>query len=306
MISIIFVYNPKYRFCMKRKLLILPLLASSLMFAACGGGSSGPKLDTDNANKIVEYYNKTLEVFRSGFTVRKTDEVVEYMNNKGRSRIAPIIVLPGMYRDSAKMTSPGDCFGKSAGDSLTMLFREYYAASQMIDDNYDAFKAYLKAEDFKDDDWAKGKQLAEETQTAVERIFTAKEQILDVVSGPADAAEMVLMEGNPLKEHIMLAKKIFADMEGMMGIVVEDKVDEQALTAGYNALEQLVKEGRELPKVKDMDREMRYYGEYLDEVDAFLGVVRKAQRNGKYTQSVLKDMDSEYGDAVSDYNSFVN
>lgn len=291
---------------MKRKLLILPLLASSLMFAACGGGSSGPKLDTDNANKIVEYYNKTLEVFRSGFTVRKTDEVVEYMNNKGRSRIAPIIVLPGMYRDSAKMTAPGDCFGKSAGDSLTMLFREYYAASQMIDDNYDAFKAYLKAEDFKDDDWAKGKQLAQETGEAAERIVNAKSQILNVVSGPADAAEMVLMEGNPLKEHIMLAKKIFADMEGMMGIVVEDKVDEQALTAGYNALEQLVKEGRELPKVKDMDREMRYYGEYLDEVDAFLGVVRKAQRNGKYTQSVLKDMDSEYGDAVSDYNSFVN
>lgn len=67
-----------------------------------------------------------------------------------------------------------------------------------------------------------------------------------------------------------------------------------------------MKKGRELPKVKDMDSEMRWYGEYLDEVDAFLGVVRKAQRNGKYTQSVLRDMDSEYGDAVSDYNSFVD
>lgn len=291
---------------MKRKLLILPLLALSLMLAACGGSGSGPKLDTDNANKIVEYYNKTLEVFRTGYTVRKTDEVVEYMNNKGRARMAPIIVLTGMYRDSAKMTAPGDCFGKSAGDSLTMLFREYYAASRTVDENYDAFKAYLKAEDFKDDDWAKGKQLAQETGEAAERIVNAKSQILNVVSGPADAAEMVLMENNPLKDHIMLAKKIFAGMEGMMEIVAEEKVDEQALTAGYNALEQLVKEGRELPKVKDMDREMRYYGEYLDEVDAFLGVVRKAQRNGRYTQSVLKDMDSEYGDAVSDYNYFVD
>lgn len=91
-----------------------------------------------------------------------------------------------------------------------------------------------------------------------------------------------------------------------MQVVSAEKVDEQALTADYGALEQLVKEGRELPRVKDMDNEMKWYGEYLDEVDAFLGVVRKAQRNGKYTQSVLDDMNSEYGDAVGDYNTFVN
>lgn len=289
---------------MKRSFLF-PVIASSLLFVSCGGGS-GPKLDTENANEIIEYYNTALEVFRNGFSTEKSGEVVEYMNNKGRALIAPYVTLPRLYNDSAKMTAPGNRFGKSAGDSLTMLFREYYAASREIDENYDAFKAYMKAEDYKDDDWTKGEQLARETGEAADRIVNAKTQILNIISGPADAAEMVLMEGNPLREHIMLAKKIFAGMDGLMRIVSEDKVDEQALTADYDALEQLVKEGRELPKVKDMDSQMRWYGEYLDEVDAFLGVVRKAQRNGKYPQSVLKDMDSEYGDAVSDYNSFVD
>ena len=291
---------------MKRKLLVLPAAAASLLLASCGGSGSGPKLDTENANRIIESYNQTLEAFRDGYSAEKAGEVVEYMDNKGRALIAPIIVLPGMYRDSAEMTAPGDRFGKSAGDSLTMLFREYYAACRTLDDNYDAFKAYKKAEDYKDDDWAKGKQLAEETRAAAERMLSAKQQILDIIAGPADAAELALMEGNPLKDHILLAKKIFAGMEGMMQVVSAEKVDEQALTADYGALEQLVKEGRELPRVKDMDNEMKWYGEYLDEVDAFLGVVRKAQRNGKYTQSVLDDMNSEYGDAVGDYNTFVN
>ncbi|MCC8062687.1 MAG: YiiG family protein [Rikenellaceae bacterium] len=290
---------------MTKKRLFLPI-ASSLMLVACGGSGSAPKVDADNANDIIEYYNKTLEVFRNGYSNEKASEVVEYMDNKGRALIAPIVVMPRQYSDSAKMTAPGGRFGKAVGDSLTMLFREYYAASQKIDENYDAFKAYKTAEDYKDDDWAKGKQLARETGEAAERIVTAKTQILNIITGPADAAEMALMEGNPLKEHILLAKKIFGQMEGLMQTVSEDKVDEQSLTTSYNALEQLVKEGRELPKVKDMDSEMRYYGEYLDEVDAFLGVVRKAQRNGKYTQSVLREMDSEYGDAVSDYNSFVD
>lgn len=228
------------------------------------------------------------------------------MNNKGRALIAPIIILSRMYDDSTGMTAPGNRFGKSAGDSLTMLFREYYAASKKIDDNYEAFKAYKKAEDFKDDDWAKGKQLAQEASDATDRIVNAKTQILNIISGPADAAEMVLMADNPLKEHILQAKKIFAQMESMMQTVSEEQVNEQSLSTAYNTLEQLVKEGRDLPKVKDMDTEMRHYGECLDEVDSFLGVVRKAQRSGKYTQSVLNDMDTEYGDAVRYYNYFVD
>lgn len=210
---------------MTKKRLFLPVV-SSLMLVACGGSDSAPKVDADNANDIIEYYNKTLEVFRNGYSAEKASEVVEYMDNKGRALIAPIVVMPRQYDDSAKMTAPGDRFGKAAGDSLTMLFREYYAASQKIDENYDAFKAYKTAEDYKDDDWAKGKQLAQETGEAADRIVNAKTQILNIITGPADAAEMALMDGNPLKEHILLAKKIFGQMEGIMQTVSEDKVDE--------------------------------------------------------------------------------
>lgn len=288
------------------KRLLLPIF-SSLVLVSCGGaGTSSGKMTDESAGEVIEYYNKTLEVFRNGYSTDKAGDVVEYMNNKGRAHIAPIVILSRMYDDSTEMTAPGNRFGKSAGDSLTMLFREYYASCKKIDDNYEAFKAYKKAEDFKDDDWAKGKQLAQEAGEAADRIVDVKTEILNIISGPADAAEMALMEGNPLKEHILLAKKIFAQMESMMQTVSEEQVNEQSLTTAYNTLEQLVKEGRDLPKVKDMDTEMRHYGECLDEVDSFLGVVRKAQRNGKYTQSVLSDMDTEYADAVHDYNYFVD
>lgn len=291
---------------MIEKRLLLPIF-SSLVLVSCGGAGTSPgKMTDESAGEVIEYYNKTLEVFRNGYSTDKAGDVVEYMNNKGRANIAPIVILSRMYDDSTEMTTPGNRFGKSAGDSLTMLFREYYASCKKIDDNYEAFKAYKKAEDFKDDDWAKGKQLAQEAGEAADRIVDVKTEILNIISGPADAAEMTLMEGNPLKEHILLGKKIFAQMEGLMEAVAEEQVDPQPIQSGYTALEQLVKEGRELPKVKDMDNEMKWYGEYLDEVDSFLGVVRKAQRNGRYPESVLKDMNSEYKDAVSDYNTFVN
>lgn len=47
--------------------------------------------------------------------------------------------------------------------------------SAMVDGNYDVFKAYWKAEDYKYDDWAKGKQLAEETKAVAEQVATTKE-----------------------------------------------------------------------------------------------------------------------------------
>lgn len=292
---------------MKRTLLALPALASSLMLASCGGGAgTSSKLDAEQASQIIEYYNQALEVFRDGFSAEKCGDVIEYMEKNGKMLIAPSVVLPGMFGDSAEMTAPGTCFGKSAGDSLTMLFRQYYAASATVDGNYDAFKAYLKAEDYKDDDWAKGKQLTEETKAAAAQIAATKEQILAIISGPADAAEALMMEGNPLKDHILVAKKIFIEMEGMMQIVAEENVDEQALTNSYNSLEGLVKQARALPKVEQMDSEMRLYDEYLKEVEEYMGVVRKAQRDGEYTQSVLDDMSSQYEYAVSDYNSFVD
>lgn len=291
---------------MKRKLFLLAIFASSLLLASCGGNGSGPRSDAADSREIIGYYNKALEVFRYGYTAEKAGEVFEYMDNKGRALVAPIIIQPNMYRDSAVMTAPGDCFGKAAGDSLTALFREYYAASERIDKNYAAFKAYLKAEDYKDDDWAEGKRLAQQTREAAERIADARGQILGIISGPADEAEMVLMKDNPFKEHVMLSKKIFARMEKVMETVSAEEVDEKALTADYSALEQLVKEGRELPAVKDRESEMRSYNEYLDEVDGFLGEVRKARREGRYTESVLRDMDYRYGKAVSDYNTFAD
>ena len=57
---------------MKRTLLALPALASSLMLASCGGGAgTSGKIDDEQASQIIEYYNQALEVCRDGFSAEK-------------------------------------------------------------------------------------------------------------------------------------------------------------------------------------------------------------------------------------------
>lgn len=291
---------------MKKHLLLISALAGSLFMTACGGSGTS-KLNDDQANKIVEYYNLTIEVFREGYTADQISRVVDFMNAKAnRFAIRPVFSLPSMYDDSATLVAPGDLFGKQAGDSLTMLFRQYYAACKTIDDNFEAFKAYKEAEDYKDDNWAKGAELTQGVEAAAAVIEQIKPQVYAIITPAADAAEAYFLADNPLKEHIILSKKIFVQMEGILGTVADENVNEQLLETQYAELEQMAKSGRELPAVEGMDIQMEWYGKFLDEVDAFLGEVRKAKRDASYTQSTLEDMNEEYGDAVTMYNYFVD
>lgn len=286
---------------------ILALSFIAIAAVSCGsGGSSKTEVSRNDAPQIIEYYNNALSVFQNGYEYDDCEEVIEFMSNNGKARIKPLLVEPTLFKDSAKMTTPGDYFGKGAGDSLRTAFRAYYAASAKFKDNYQVFQEYVKSEDFKDDDWAKGKQLTAENETALQQIRDAKAQVISLISEPADQAEIALLAENPLKDHIILGKHIFAQMDSLMNDVAQEEVNPQAVTTNYDALELLVKNGRALPAVKDMDNEMKWYGEYLGEVDSFLGIVRKAQRDNKYTQSVLNDMDYQYGRVVSDYNTFVD
>lgn len=291
---------------MKKHLLLIPALAGSLVMTACGG-SGNSKMSDDQANQIIEYYNLAIEAFREGYTPNQISEVVDFMNAKAnRFAFKPIMSIADTYDDSAKLVAPGKLFGEQAGDSLTMLFRQYYAASKTIEENLEAFDAYKKAEDYKDDNWAKALELTQGVEAAAAVIEQVKPQIYAIITPAADAAETYFLADNPLKEYIILSKKMFAQMEDVLGTVADDKVDEQLLDTQYTELEQMVKTGRELPAVEGMEIQMTWYGKFLDEVDAFLGEVRKTKRNGKYTQSELEDLNDEYGDAVTMYNHFVD
>ena len=291
---------------MKKHLLLMPALAGSLFLTACGGSGTS-KMNDDQANKIIEYYNLTIEAFREGYSPDQISRVVDFMNAKAnRFAIRPVMSLSDMYDDSATLVAPGNLFGKQAGDSLTMLFRQYYAACKTIDDNFEAFKAYKEAEDYKDDNWAKGVELTQGVEAAAAVIEQIKPQVYAIITPAADAAETYFLADNPLKEHIILSKKIFVQMESILGTVADENVNEQLLDTQYAELEQMVKTGRELPAVDGMDVQMTWYGKFLDEVDAFLGEVRKAKRDSSYTQSALEDMNEEYGDAVTMYNYFVD
>lgn len=284
----------------------LTLLSIAFMLFSCGGSGKPGEVSENNASEIIEYYNKAVETFRKAKNVEDYEKVIKVMGSKNRREFPPVFNNFTLFRDSATLTKPGRAFSQSQRDTLTMAFRGWYAANEEFSANYATFKAYRDAEDYKDDNWAKAVELSNANQQLLDEIQAYRSLVYSIISPMADEAEMLLMDGNPYKDHIMAGKKVFEYMGTIYDEATEDKVDAAAIDQAYNALEAQVAAARELAPIPDEESAMRYYGKFLDEVDKYLGVVRKAKRDNRYTDSVVRDLKRAYDYAVSQYNNFVD
>ena len=119
------------------KKILYAVAACTVLFSSCGGANGKPS--TADANAIIEYNNTSLEVLKSLYSERETNNVLEYMEKHGKTLFAPVIVSKiGVARDTAQMTAPRDCFSSGVRDSLKTNYSAYFTAGEKFFANYDA------------------------------------------------------------------------------------------------------------------------------------------------------------------------
>lgn len=292
---------------MKKMLLCLAIAGVALLSSCGGNGSSNGSMSTDDANSIIDYYNASLEVMKKAYNSKNREAILEYMQKQKQSVFRPTVSgNPLLHpRDTTMVLNPGSYFSKGVADSLTACYRAYFNAGKKMYDNYNEYQAYLKAEDYKDDKYAKAIRLYEENKKLNDEISAAKTGIFTILAPLAEQAEEVCLTGNPLKDQIMAAKQIFNTMETLIEDFVADKVDTNAIEANYAELEKEVAAARNIPAVGSAYQKTSYT-KFLNEVEAFMGVLRKAKRDNKFNESNYKDLTRAYEITVNQYNFFVN
>ena len=141
-------------------------VVSLLLLASCGGkGKDAASMDygLEEANEVISYYNTSIDITKKMVDMGEISKIIDYMQKNGKTLVAPVVIrTPVSATDTTALLNPGDCFPSSAADSLKMYYRRFFDVSKRLYANYDTYRAYIKAEDYKDDNYAKGNEICKE------------------------------------------------------------------------------------------------------------------------------------------------
>lgn len=307
------------------KKILLPLVfAATIAFTAISCNKDGKKAekqssvnieDENDANKIIEFNNKYIDLDRRQRS--NVDRLVDFADNAlrkiqgDRFAIANAIVVPNI----GSVKEVPNLFGKEQAE-MEKIFTEQQKIYADLNEKKEALQSYLKAEDFKDDQGAKGKTLADEIVKLAEQYYSESLKFSEKLRPIADDAEAIILKDHPLKEHIIGSKKALNEVESAYLLIIEqynnETYDGEKINGLYAKIENELKNNTE----RSFDtsdptyaRKENSYKEFNKEIETFLGALRKLNRDSEQTKTIkehqIRQIESAYNSVISDYNSFV-
>ena len=307
-----------------KKILVPVMFAACITFSAVSckkenaeeGTATVEVKDEGKANEIIEFNNNFLSKYRN--RTSNVDKMVEYANKvegkiKGTTTMLfATPIMPSVGRD-AKLT---DAFGKDK-EAFEKMFADLEAKYKLIADKYETLKAYMAAEDYKDDKGAKAAALRDEINAESKSYFELNDAFHAKLRPVAEAAENIILKDHPLKEYIIGSKKVLSEADELVEQIYNQyeaqQYDTAVLQAGYDKLEKALKEN-EAREFKVSDAQYEYkksgYQNFNKSIESYLGTIRKEMRDAasskKFTDAQIGSIESAYKSVISNYNSFVD
>lgn len=202
--------------------------------------------------------------------------------------------------------NPGSYLPSDAKDKLKESIKNASDAFNNTKESYTTLRNYVRNEDFKDDDWEKGKELAESIKENISKFYDNQELSYKILKPIADEAEEELLKDHPLKENLIATKTDLNLAVEIVGIVYAEQIDMDALTTKYNELEANYAKHKDLtPDLLKKQNKDTYYNSFYQEIEEFLGEVRKCKRDGKITEREAEGIGRDYKNLIGYYNRFV-
>ncbi|MDY7394629.1 DUF3829 domain-containing protein [Aureibaculum sp. 2210JD6-5] len=274
-------------------------------------------LGSDDAGNVIAYNNALVDymneasnkITRAGEDYEKMSTMVA-KKQKPRMFIANAFIGSGVNidrdRDGIRLLEPGNSLPSDIKEELTNEVKATSEAYENTQEAYKSFKAYYDNEDFKDDDWAKGKELVDVIEKNIMAFYEGRSNSYKILKPVASAAEVKLLEDHPLKESLIASKTDLGLAEEIVNIVYAEQIDMDALTAKYNELEANYTKHKDLtPDLLKEHNKNLYYDNFYEDVEEFLGEVRKSKRDEKITEREAEYIGREYQSLIGYYNSFV-
>ncbi|SDJ65465.1 DUF3829 domain-containing protein [Chryseobacterium jejuense] len=174
-------------------------------------------------------------------------------------------------------------------------------------------ETYKTAEDWKDDKGKKINEISEKANKLIQENRKTANELFSKLSPKADKAEMEVLKGHPLKDHIIQSKEA---MEFTQKIIddsynIKDlNVYKQKFTQQYQQMEKLYTRNVDEKIPSSEKQKENSYTALNNALNDFLGKMRIVQRslneNSSELNHDLDDLESEAGTVLNRYNNFVD
>lgn len=314
------------------QLLILPAFITTTLIISCQNRDKGSKAQTqyaesngDDANSIIKYNNGLL-----GQDERR-DSYLKSLGNNVRSMrrlfddpkatVSSIGMFepfetPYIPKYGENITSPPSGLNSSDKQFFKDNVAQLNALYTQIKDVYKAMRDYVKAQDYKDDNGAKGKALTDSIDNLGNKYYKLDDQVRAKLSVIADDAERVTLKDHPLKEYIYAMKDDRTKIAGVSMLLDSSANNYKASEAKLQATFQALKSENEkhtamsFPSRDEYASKKNYFGKFNEAVNDFLlelkRIMRDASASGKISEEDLKTLDYKRETIRSYYNNFVD
>lgn len=309
---------------MKRNLFVATVFALCLTFVSCGGSETKGSENVDSksdANKIISYTNDVIDYLNgSGDWMRTNESRISGVLTFVETKKKPTVLLPFMPSMSFDMgagkkdvTNPPSVMSAEEQaffkDNMT-AYKEKYTKFK---ENCVTLHKYLQNEDYKDDDFAKGKELAAAINADHSFLVESKNALYDKIDTVTEKAENIILEDLPLRDPILALKAELNNMQELSEAFYsysEGKLTPEQVDAEYKEVAASIEKNKDAhTAILEENNAKSTYDSFYKRAEESLATYRKTLREVKAKKELgerdFKNFNSNYNSLINAYNNFV-
>lgn len=285
-------------------------------------GSNSDDSPAAEATRVVNYTNSIVDVMRSYTGAAESaisyyTDLEEYVAGSRSYQPSTPSSMNFLWTDKEKASSafgdPVDGIGKDEQffkDSLALynrLFKTFKEQDSVL-------ALYVKAEDYKDDAFAKGKTIIDKQNEIYPQLVRLRNSIETKIETVADAAEEISLKDSPILDAYKAAKGDLAKFKALANMIAEKETfsdaDLATIDAKYNELTASIENNSHADKSK-LNKENKtsqytnFYQSITNQAAELKTIIREIKGNKKLTENEYNSLNNLYENVINAYNSWV-
>ncbi len=311
---------------MRKNLFSVVFLALTFALVSCGGSSENKGAENvdskDEANKIISYTNDVIDYLNgSGDWMRTNEDRISKMVSFMETKRKPSVILSIMSDVSFSMRAgkkdvitPPSVMSQEEQTFFKESMTTYKNKYEKMKENCSTLYKYIQNQDYKDDDYANGKVLADSIKAQYDYLVNIKGTLYDRIDVITEKAENIILQDLPLRDPILALKSELNNFTALNEIYSEyndgkataDQVDAKYKEVAANVEKNKDAHTQVLEDNKAKSKYDSFYRECDDALATYRKVLREVKAGKKVTDRNFKDFSSDYNSLIKAYNRFVN